>query len=247
MAQQQLEGTTSQAKKAGRLKASNVVSFPASPSIVPAEVSPGLDVFRSLSDAALLRAVVGQAGECATEEAISELLAESGGLARLGLMHPRRVAQFGLPLRGVHLLLAAAELARRMAWESVPEREPMTRPDEVARYLFLRYARLDQEVFGALFLDGRNRHLEDLEVARGRMDAAAVEPRQALAEALLRGASGIVLFHNHPSGDPSPSPEDYEFTHRFREAATLLGIKLMDHLILGSPGRFVSIRDRSSW
>lgn len=234
--------TASKITRAKSTKVYNRVSAPA-----PRARASGMDPFRSLGDAELLRAMFATAGEFAADEVVSRLLTESGGLARLGLIHPGRLQHFGLSERGAHLLLAAAELARRMARENVPDREPMSRPDDVARYLFLRYARLDQEVFGALYLDASHRLIGESEIARGRIDAVAVEPRQTLTEALLRGACSILLFHNHPSGNPGPSAEDFQFTQRFREAAALLGMKLVDHLVLGSPGRFVSVRDRSSW
>jgi DNA repair protein RadC len=100
---------------------------------------------------------------------------------------------------------------------------------------------------GALFLDTRNRLLAESEVYRGTLNRAAVEPRGLLKEALLRGAAGLVLFHTHPSGDPSPSAEDLAFTRRLAEAGELVGVRLVDHLILGSAGRWVSLRQRGAW
>ena len=120
----------------------------------------------------------------------------------------------------------------------------MTRPEDVARYLCLRYGRNDQEVVGALYLDTRNRLIREREVFRGTLNRAAVEPRGVLKEAVLQGAAGVVLFHTHPSGDPSPSREDLLFSRQLYLAGEALGIPLLDHLIIGSPQRWTSLRER---
>jgi DNA repair protein RadC len=144
------------------------------------------------------------------------------------------------------VLLAAVELGRRLARDEAFDRESLQSPSLVARYLCLRYRLLDQEVMGALFLDLRHRLIAERELFRGTLDRAAVEPRQIFKEALLLGAAGVILFHTHPSGDPSPSPEDLSFTQRMRAAGELLGIALVDHVILGTVGRWVSLRDRGA-
>jgi len=100
---------------------------------------------------------------------------------------------------------------------------------------------------GALFLDLRNRLLGEAELYRGTMARASVEPRAFLKQALLRSAAGILLFHTHPSGDPSPSAEDLAFTRRLSDAADLLGLRLLDHVVLGGGHRWVSLRKRGGW
>lgn len=169
------------------------------------------------------------------------------GLAELLNLTPDRLRFLGLPPRAASRLLAAVEIARRIAWGQVPEERPLTRPEEIARYLFLRYARVDQEAFGAVLLDSGNRWIADVEVARGTFSRISVEPRQVLVEALLRGATGFVLFHNHPSRNPEPSGEDVAITRLFELAGEAVGVRLIDHLVLGSTTRWVSIRDRRPW
>jgi DNA repair protein RadC len=150
--------------------------------------------------------------------------------------------------RGGAARLAAVEMARRLARERLPLKEPLlARPAEVARYLALRFRERDQEVVGALFLDARHRWLGEREIFRGTLQRAAVEPREILKEALLRGAAGLVLFHTHPSGDPSPSAEDYTFTRRMVEASEVVGVTFVDHLVLGGGGQWASIRQRRPW
>ena len=123
---------------------------------------------------------------------------------------------------------------------------PLSEPDAVARYLSMRYGCPDQEVMGALFLDARQRLLGESEHFRGTLSRAAVEPRPILKEGLLQGAAALLLFHTHPSGDPSPSAEDLAFTRRMSKAGEVVGIRLLDHLILGSGSRWLSLRQRGA-
>jgi hypothetical protein len=89
--------------------------------------------------------------------------------------------------------------------------------------------------------------IAERDLYRGTINRAAVEPRAILKEGLIHGACGLVVFHTHPSGDPSPSAEDLAFTRRLAEAGELVGIRLVDHLILGGVGRWTSLRERGAW
>ncbi len=202
----------------------------------------------ALSDAELIAVMLrtGRVGASAIQMAM-ELLRESGGLSGLLGATPLMLRRNGLGPAKAASLLAAIEIGRRLAREQILDREPMGRPAEVARYLSLRYRLRDQEVMGAIFLDSRKRLLSDKEIYRGTIDRAAVEPREVLKECLLRGASGLILFHTHPSGDPSPSLDDTEFTRRMAQAANVIGVLLVDHLILASSGRWVSLKERGLW
>jgi DNA repair protein RadC len=202
----------------------------------------------ALSDAELVAVLLrnGTRGRSAVQIA-RELLDEKGGLTGLLGMTPQMLRRPGVGTAKIAGLLAALEIARRLARKEVTEREAVSRPGEVARYLHLRYQTRDQEVMGAVFLDNRHRMLGDREMYRGTLDRAVVEPREILKECLFRGASGVIIFHTHPSGDPTPSPDDTAFTLRVAEAAKALSIKLHDHLVLGSGGRWVSIRDQVAW
>ena len=175
------------------------------------------------------------------------LLEEAGGLVGLSGMRVRQFRRRGVGPAKAACLLAAVELGRRLARAQLPDREPLQHPGAVARYLTLRYTRSDQEVMGALFLDARHRLLAEREFFRGTLTRAAVEPRAILKEGLLRDAAGLVLFHTHPSGDPAPSAEDLEFTRRMAEAGEVLGQRLLDHLILGLGGRWLSLKQRGGW
>ena len=172
------------------------------------------------------------------------VLAAVGGLAGLPALSFHSLIRLGLTETKAAAVLAAVELARRLAFAEIPRRHPLRQPAEVARYLTLTYGGQNQEVLGALFLNGCYRLLACREIYRGTLTHAVVEPRAILKAAILAGASVIVLFHTHPSGDLQPSGEDILFTRRMAEAAATVGIKLQDHLILGELGRWVSLLQR---
>jgi len=200
---------------------------------------------RSLGDAELVAVLLrtGRAGESALALA-RRLLASVGGLSGLATATPEALAGRGVGPAKAAAVAAAVELGRRLARAEIRERDPLGHPAAVASYLTLRYAALDQEVMGALYLDTRNRMVGERELFRGALNRAAAEPRRILREGLLAGAAGCIVFHTHPSGDPSPSAEDVAFTRRLAEAGEAGGIRLVDHLVLGSQGRWVSLRER---
>lgn len=202
----------------------------------------------ALSDAELVAVLLrtGRPGMSAIEMG-QQLLAERGGLGGLLLADASALQRRGLGEAKAAALLAAIELGRRLARVRMPRRDLLDRPDAVVDYLYLRYAQLDQEVMGALYLDVRNRLIAESDIYRGTLNRTAVEPRAILKEGLLRSASSFVLFHTHPSGDPSPSSDDLTFTRRLAEAGELLGVRLLDHLIVGSTGRWVSLGRRGAW
>ncbi len=176
-----------------------------------------------------------------------DVLTRVEGLAGLIRARERDLRVPGIGPARCATLIAAVELACRVARVRMPRRDLLDRPDAVASYLGLRYAQEDQEVMGALFLDVRNRLIAESDIYRGTLSRAAVEPRAIFKQGLLCSASGFILFHTHPSGDPSPSAEDLSFTRRLSEAGELLGVKLLDHIILGSAGRWVSLGRRGAW
>jgi DNA repair protein RadC len=201
---------------------------------------------RSLSDSELLAVLLrtGRRGASVLQLAL-DLLRENGGLGGLLTATPHSLRRNGIGPAKAAALLAAVEIGRRLAREQLMDREPLSRPVDVAHYLALRYHTSDQEVMGALFLDARSRLLGEREIFRGTMSRISVEPREVLRECLQRGASSVYLFHTHPSGDPSPSAEDVLFTRRMAEAAEIVGLRLLDHVVLGSQGRWVSLKEKA--
>ncbi len=201
-----------------------------------------------LSDAELLAILLrtGRPGVPVVELARRALL-RAGGLAGLPDQPAPQLKESGLGQAQVAVVLAALELCRRLARCRLPERRLLSSPGLVASYLALRFGRRDQEVMGALLLDVRHRLMGEVEVFRGTLNRAAVEPRNLLKQALLADAAGILLFHTHPSGDPTPSSEDISFTRRMVEAGEAVGVRMVDHLVVARGGRWASLRERGAW
>lgn len=202
----------------------------------------------ALTDAELLAVLVqnGVPGYSAVEVA-KELLKKLSGLT--GLLHASSstLCQIGIGRVKRAKLLASVEIARRMTAGKLPG-HPLERPDAVVRHVRMHYEQRDQEVVGVLYLNSRNQLIGEAELFRGTISRSVVEPRPILRNALEQGASGILLFHTHPSGDPSPSADDMLFTRRLRAAGEVLGIILVDHLIVGaSGGGWISMKQRRGW
>lgn len=140
-------------------------------------------------------------------------------------------------------LLAALELGARLAAPGSDAAPSLRSPAESAQYLLPRYASRPVETFGLLALDARRRLKHEAVVSVGCLTSSLVHPREVFREAVTARAAALVLFHNHPSGDPEPSAEDVALTRRLVSAGTLLGIEVLDHLVLGA-GRFVSLKER---
>jgi DNA repair protein RadC len=201
-----------------------------------------------LSDAELLAVLLknGRRGVSALDLA-REVLAAAGGLGGLAAVRAGRLCRPGVGRVKLAAILAAVELACRLSQAHFDDSEMLSRPSAVARYLWLRYGRHDQEIAGALYLNIRNRLIAERELFRGTLQRAAIEPRGVLQEALLNGAAAVVLFHTHPSGDPTPSAEDLLFTRRLADAGEVVGVRLVDHLVVGAGGRWCSLRERGAW
>jgi DNA repair protein RadC len=137
---------------------------------------------------------------------------------------------------------AALELGRRAAEEVRNNDDRVTTPRDVYRRFELRLRDLRQEEFHVLLLSTQNAVIRELMVTRGILDASVVHPREVFAPALAEAAAAVILVHNHPSGDPTPSPADREVTRQLVEAGRVLGIPVRDHVVVGN-GRFTSFLD----
>ena len=126
-------------------------------------------------------------------------------------------------------------------------REPVRGPADVFRLLAEESRRWDREHFLSLLLDGRHRVIGLDEVSVGTATAALVHPREVFKAAIVATACGIILIHNHPSGDPNPSQEDRDITARLKEAATLMGVPLLDHIVLGDKAFFSFADTDATW
>jgi DNA repair protein RadC len=171
-----------------------------------------------------------------------DVLAAAGGadgLPRMALDELRVVE--GVGAARAARLIAAVELGRRALVREAGERPRFRTPADVAHYLMPLHGGHRVERFGVLLLDVKQRLIRTTVLSMGTSDATPAQPREVFREALLASASNVVVFHNHPSGDPVPSTEDISVTTRMVQVGELMGITVMDHIILGA-GRYYSFK-----
>ena len=140
-------------------------------------------------------------------------------------------------------VLACLELGRRAAAWPRGDRPTVAKPEDAARLLAGRVRGLDREHFWALALDTKNRLLREIDVSVGSLNASIVHPRELFKVAVRISAASVVVVHNHPSGDPTPSGADTQLTRRLVKAGDVLGIELLDHVVIGDGGEWASLRD----
>jgi DNA repair protein RadC len=155
-----------------------------------------------------------------------------GDLARVGGIGRAKAAQ----------IAAAVEIGRRALGHAPGARIQLRTPRDAAAYLLPAFGARPVEHFGVVLLDTKHRVLRSTVVASGTLNTTIVLPRDVFREAMLGGAAAVIAFHNHPSGDPTPSADDFELTRRLAAAGTLVGIELVDHVVLGD-ARYCSFKE----
>ena len=198
----------------------------------------------ALSDAELLAVLLGSGSRGKDAIALGrELLANAGGLAALLGRPEQQIRAGGLGPAKRARIAAALELARRSLAEQLQEKPSLGNPRDSGDYLRARLRHLPYEVFGCLYLDNRHRVLAFEELFRGTVDGASVHPREVVRACLQHNACAVIFAHNHPSGVAEPSAADRAITHELRDALQLVGVRVLDHLVIGS-GEPVSMASR---
>lgn len=192
----------------------------------------------ALSDAEVLALILGTGGRDGVLALASRVLSAvggPGGLARATDADLSRVPGLG-PAKAAEIV-AALELGRRASRSLAGDRPQIFRPDDAAVLLAPAMAHLDREESVVLILDRRHRVLRQALVGVGGVAHSPMEAREILAVALREpGAAAILVAHNHPSGEPTPSPDDVAVTRRLARAAELVGLEFVDHIIIGARG-----------
>ena len=191
--------------------------------------------------AILLR--VGIEGENAVQMG-QRLLNKYGGIRGLHRAdYAMLIEEHGLGEAKVSTLKAAIELGRRLSLEDPEERPSINSPGDAAALVQFEMQALEKEHLKVILLDTRNRVIEIREVYRGSLNASVVRVSEVFTPAVRINAASVLVVHNHPSGDPTPSPEDVAITKRLVEAGKLMEIEVLDHLIIGQ-GRYVSMKEK---
>jgi DNA repair protein RadC len=203
----------------------------------------------ALSSAELLAVLLrtGTEGRSALEQARSVLEGCGGSLrllAATGLGDLCRIRGIG-PAKAAQLL-ALVELAKRFGEEEFAPGAPFRGSYDVYAHFRERLAGERHEQFYAVLLDNKNRKIKDVRVSQGSLTASIVHPREVYLPVIRESAAAVIFVHNHPSGDPTPSKEDLEITRRLREVGELVGVRVLDHVVIGQ-GRYVSFVDDGYW
>ena len=151
--------------------------------------------------------------------------------------------QHGLGDAKAAQIKAAIELGRRLTLESPEEKPSINSPADAAALVLYEMSALEQEHLRVMLLDRRNRVLETVEVYKGSVNSSQVRVGEIFKEAVRKNASSIVVIHNHPSGDPMPSPDDVAVTRAIVQAGKLMDVDVLDHLVIGQ-GKWVSLKER---
>jgi DNA repair protein RadC len=194
----------------------------------------------SLSTGELLSVLVADGAEAPA----ATLLRNFPSLRALGLASAQELeAEHGLRPCTALRLSAAFALGRRLDAERTPRGHLLKESGEIFHFFHARLRDLRKERFIAVLLDAKNRVIREDLISEGILTASLVHPREVFRPAMREAAGGLVLVHNHPSGDPEPSPEDCEVTARLCAVGELIGIRVLDHVIIGD-GRYVSFLER---
>jgi DNA repair protein RadC len=141
---------------------------------------------------------------------------------------------------------AALEIARRFAQEEIKRGDQFRSSSDIFKHYHEQLGSLRKEEFHVLLLDAKNRKIKDVRVSEGSLTSSLVHPREVFNPVIRESAAAVVLVHNHPSGDPTPSQEDLHITRRLRDVGDIMGVRVLDHLIIGK-GKYVSFVDDGYW
>lgn len=205
----------------------------------------------SLSDAELLAVILrtGSKGESALELSRKVLAQNGEGNGLLGIYH-MSISDL-LKVRGLGKVKAiqlkcVAELSKRISRSTFSDGISFNNPVVVAEYYMEELRHQEQEILILVMVNSKGRLIKDQVISKGTVRASLISPREIFIEAIRHQAVNILLLHNHPSGVPDPSEEDIALTMRVKEAGSLIGIELLDHIIIGDR-QAVSMREQGFW
>ena len=202
----------------------------------------------SLTDAELLALII-RSGDPSTKQSAIDLGREiittfGSNLRELGNADIAQIMEIkGMGLAKAAGIKAAFTLAARFQARKLERFDRFTSPQQVFDYFHHEFRDSRKEYFLILLLDGKNRIIRRVQVSEGSLNQSIVHPREVFNPAVKESAAAVILVHNHPTGDPTPSSEDIAITRRLREAGEIMGIKVLDHIIVGD-GEYLSFVER---
>ncbi|MBI2877277.1 MAG: DNA repair protein RadC [Candidatus Tectomicrobia bacterium] len=202
----------------------------------------------SLSDAQLLAILLRTGDSSSAQSALGlgrVLIKQFGSLQALDAASPAELCSIpGIGPAKTAQVKAALELGKRLMAERGGAKTRFSTSKEVAGRYIPQLGNFKKEIFRSILLDTKNHILREVTISEGSLNASIVHPREVFNPAIKESAAGIIFIHNHPSGDPTPSPEDVELTRRLVEVSKIVGIRVLDHVIIGD-NRYFSFRDEN--
>lgn len=192
--------------------------------------------------AVLFRTGTRETGAVALADKVIQHFGDLRALARASIEELQQVKGLG-EVKAIEIK-AAIELGKRLARHVAEQRPRISAAADVVNLLMIDYKDKETEEFKALLLNTKNEVLKVLPISSGVLDATLALPRDVFRQAVREGATAVIVCHNHPSGDPEPSRDDISLTRRLVEAADILGIRLLDHVVFGD-NRYVSLKERN--
>ncbi|WP_440955311.1 RadC family protein [Methanosarcina sp. Mfa9] len=197
----------------------------------------------SLSNAELLAIILRTGSRAENVVSMSNRILSEYSIKQLSLANIKRLMQIhGIGEAKASQISAVFELARRLETFVEEPKRKVRSPKDVYSLMYPKMREQKKERFITLYLDTKNQILKEETVSIGSLNASIVHPREVFKSALMESSASVIMIHNHPSGDPSPSREDIMVTEKLVEGGKLLGIDVLDHIIIGD-GRYVSLKD----
>jgi len=200
-----------------------------------------------LTDAELLALII-RTGDSSTKNSAVDLarslLSRFGSFRQLAAASISELCQqVGIGPAKAAEIQALFQIARRFADNRLQAGDTYGSSQDAFDHFHERLCDYRKEVFLALLLDSKNRLIREVQISEGSLSASIVHPREVFAPVLKESAAAVLFIHNHPSGDPTPSREDIEITNRLKQVGDLMGVRVLDHIIIGN-GEYVSLADR---
>jgi len=200
-----------------------------------------------LSNAELLAVIIKTGTKAYTAVELAQLVLKLSHDGRLSSLNNLSIEQFkqvkGIGRVKAIQIKAALELSKRIASSDGIVHHIIKSAYDVSKLMMEEMRYLKKEMFKALLLDTKNQIIKIVDVSVGSLNSSIVHPREVFSEAIKCGCNSIIFVHNHPSGDPTPSTEDIQTTQRLESAGNILGIKVLDHIVVGD-GKYVSFKDK---
>lgn len=196
----------------------------------------------NLSDAQLIAILINSGNRRSKENAVDlgrNLLKKFNGISGIDEAYINELIELpGIGSSKASRLKAAFELGKRLISQSNSSLKRFKCSEDVAKIFYPKMKNIKKENFLCLLLDGKNRIINKFKISEGSLNSSIVHPREALRPAIREAASSIIFIHNHPTGDPTPSSDDIAITKRLVESSKIVGIKVLDHIIIGDNRHF---------